>query len=853
MHSPTRRTRKIIRATTSACRTLMESLEGRRLLSFSPAVNYAVGSNAQAVVTADFNGDGRLDVATANYAGNNVSVLLGNAGGTFQAALNSPTGNSPLSLAVGDFNGDGKRDIATANVGNVSVLLGNGNGSFQAPSNIDIGSAPASVAVGDLNGDGKLDLGVTSNVYYPGSYGWYGGWYPGSYAGRANVMLGNGTGSFSAPTATSTGGGNLLSAAMADFNRDGKQDFAAVNYSSASVTVMLGAGTGVLGSPTSFNTGFYARALTVGEFTGDGILDLATAGQTVDILPGLGDGTFRPVVRQYIDPVALAPADFNGDGKLDVVTAENGSTVSVLLGTGAGAFRPAINMNTAAGSTSVAVGDFNGDGRPDVATANSTSNNVSVLLNDGAWPAADAPSISIGDVTVTEGNTGTVNASFSVSLSAASSQTISVQYGTADGTATAGGDYQTKSGTVTFAPGETTKTVSVLVNGDRIGESSESFVVLLSNAVNAFVADTTGVCVIVDNEPTISIDDYSAAEGNTGTKPFTITARLSAASDVPVSANFSTAEGDTEWWGGGGYYYYYPPPPATAGEDFQTASGTITFAPGETTKTITVMVNGDRAGESTEVFSVDLSNASGATFADGHALATIVDDEPYASVSGGSVFEGNSGTNDLPFTITLSNATDVPVTVNYTTADGSATTADGDYQAKTGSVTFAPGETSKTVNVTITGDRRGESDEYLSMSLTGATNAGISSGLAYATILDDEPRISINSASISEGNSGTRSMTFTVKLSAAYDQAVTVKYATQDSSAVSSSNDYVAKSGTLTFAAGQTTQTFTVTIRGDKKREGDESFYVLLSDPTTNALIETSYGWGTILNDDHRR
>src|SRR5687767_9490076 len=128
MHSSTRRTRKIVRATTPACRTLMESLEGRRLLSFSPAVSYTVGSNPQAVVSADFNGDGRLDVATANYAGSSVSVLLGNAGGTFQAAVNSPTGTSPSSLAVGDFNGDGKRDIATANVGNVSILLGNGNG-----------------------------------------------------------------------------------------------------------------------------------------------------------------------------------------------------------------------------------------------------------------------------------------------------------------------------------------------------------------------------------------------------------------------------------------------------------------------------------------------------------------------------------------------------------------------------------------------------------------------------------------------------------------------------------------------------------------------------------------------------
>jgi hypothetical protein len=149
----------------------LEVLEDRCLLSFSPVASFPVGTNPQAVVTADFNGDGRLDLATPNYGDNTVSVLLGNANGTFQPAQNSATGAIPLSLAVGDFNADGKLDLATANNGDVSVLLGNGNGTFQAPANINLGSSPASVAVGDFNADGKLDLGVTSNVYYPGSWG----------------------------------------------------------------------------------------------------------------------------------------------------------------------------------------------------------------------------------------------------------------------------------------------------------------------------------------------------------------------------------------------------------------------------------------------------------------------------------------------------------------------------------------------------------------------------------------------------------------------------------------------------------------------------------------------------------
>src|SRR5205814_4244629 len=158
-------------------------------------------------------------LATANFGDNTVSVLLGNGDGTFQPAVNSDTGAGPLSVAVGDFDGDGKLDLATANLGDVSVLLGNGDGTFGAPASIPMsdGSSPASVAVGDFNADGKLDLGVTSNVYYPGTPGtpgyWvcYSGWYdtyctyypgtpdtPGYYEGRANVLLGNGDGSFSA-------------------------------------------------------------------------------------------------------------------------------------------------------------------------------------------------------------------------------------------------------------------------------------------------------------------------------------------------------------------------------------------------------------------------------------------------------------------------------------------------------------------------------------------------------------------------------------------------------------------------------------------------------------------------------
>ena len=837
----------------------VETLEDRRVLAFAAPVNYDAGTNPQAIVSADFNGDGTLDLVTANYNSGNVSVLLGNAGGTFQTAQNSPTGSGPLSVAVGDFNADGKLDLATANAGDVSVLLGNGDGTFGAATSIGVAGSPQSVAVGDFNGDGKLDLGVTSNVYYPGSYGYW-GWYPGSYAGLANVLLGTGAGSFAAATVSNLGSGNHTSAAVADFNGDLKLDFASSSYEYGTVDVVLGTGTGSFGSPVAFSTGYYPYTVAAGDVNGDSKPDLVTAnfyGNTVSVLLGTGTGAtwaFGAATNYAAgsQPRSVALADFNGDGKIDLATANGDTgTVSVLLGTGTGSFKPPVNAAAGSYPLGVAVGDFNGDSRPDMASANYGTNNVSVLLNDGVWPALNAPSISINNALVAEGQEGTTVAEFTVTLSAIYTEIVTVHYATADYSALAGSDYEAAAGTLIFLPGETRMTIPVLVSGDRVVEYSEFFYLRLSDATSAFLARATGAGNIMDDEPRVSIDygPIVVTEGNTGTTTNALfTVRLSAPYDVPVSVNLSTVEGDTDFPDGGYYGYYYP---ATLNTDFQDASRTLTFDPGVIEMTIPITINGDRDGEPNEYFSANLSNPTFGTIIAPHAVGIIANDEPYASISGGgNVVEGNTGTKNLIFTVTLSAPSDAPVTVDFATTDGSATAAGGDYQAQTGTLTFPIGQTSQDITVLVNGDRLGEYDEYLYVNLTGATGAVLYYySIGYGTIVDNEPRLSINSVSLKEGNSGTSVMTFTVSLSAPYDQAVTVNYATQDSSATAGS-DYVATSGMLTFAAGQTTKTVTVTIRGDKAKEANESFYVLLSGVSSNALISNAYGWGTILNDE---
>jgi FG-GAP-like repeat/Calx-beta domain len=615
--------RRPIRRRSPASRLCLESLEDRCLLSFSPAVNYPVGVNPGAVVTGDFNADGRLDVAVAKPYSNTLSILLGNANGTFQAARNSATGASARSMAVGDFNADGKLDLATANAvdlattnsGSLSILLGDGRGAFQAPSNIEIGSNPSSVSVGDFNGDGKLDLGVASIVMYQGYYGPYAG------AVHDNVLLGNGDGSFVYwhMRPVDNRGYQILSAAgaAADFNGDGKLDFAtAVGTAVDSrVAVAPGSGDGRLGVPTFFDVGSSPFSVSVGDFDGDGKLDLVTANMpNISVLLGTGTGSFRAAQNDSAgsQPRTVSVGDFDGDGKLDLVTG-NAYNVGVLLGTGTGSFRQPLNVAAGLQSGQVSVGDFNGDGRPDVVSANYGSDDVSVLLNDGTWPAADTPSITVNDLTVAEGNSGTTAATFTVSLSAAYGQPVTIHYATANGSATAGSDYQPASGTLTITAGQTTATITVMVKGNRVGEANETFVVDLSGATNATIADGQGAGTILDDEPRISIGDVSKAEGKKGqTTVFTFTVTLSAAYDQAVTMSFDTVNGAA----------------TTSDNDYIARTGTLTFNPGETSKTITIEVKGDSKKEASETFYLDLSgNSVNSLFTKKRGIGTIRNDD----------------------------------------------------------------------------------------------------------------------------------------------------------------------------------------------------------------------------------
>jgi hypothetical protein len=397
------------------------------------------------------------------------------------------------------------------------------------------------------------------------------------------------------------------------------------------VTILLGkSGGGYNAGPTPA-TGTNPRYVVAGDFTGDGKPDLAVSNYgsgTVTVLRGTGTGSF---VQEAGSPIAvggspffLAAADFNGDGRLDVLVAGEGSDdygpVNLFLGRGNGTFGGPEAVDIGGWNPGIpAAGDYNGDGRPDLAVGVNYDQygtaSVAVMLNDGDWtpPPPLPPALRIGDVTVTEGNTGTRAATFTVTLSAASSQSVTVAYATGNGTATAGGDYQAASGTVTFAPGETAKTITVPVIGDRLGEPNETFVVNLSSPTNATLADSQGVGTITDDEPRISIGDVTKAEGKKNqTTLFTFTVTLSVAYDQPVTVSFKTTDGTA----------------TTNDQDYVAKTGTLTFAPGETTKTITIEVNGDNKKEANEYFYLDLfGNSTNSLFAKNRGLGTILNDD----------------------------------------------------------------------------------------------------------------------------------------------------------------------------------------------------------------------------------
>jgi len=671
-----------------------------------------------------------------------------------------------------------------------------------APPNVE----PAAPVPGQISEAGASSNSLTPESQSPGP--------PAQVLWSATVQAtAPGVETFTASPDTATGHDVLT------FGEDAAIPTADVAYSNASVTITAGSLPVVSISSVSQNEGNSGTTPFVFNLT----LSSAAAAP-VTVAYATADGTATVADNDYVAQ----------SGTVTFATGVTTQSVTILVnGDTKFEANETFTVNLSHPSSNAALG---------VATGTGT------IVNDDT-----APSLSISDVTQTKGTSGLTPFVFDVTLSAPSGVQTTVDYYTADGTATvANNDYQPLGTaaaplTLTFAPGTTTEAITVSVVGNTAVNANETFTVNLANATNASISNSKGTGTIVSGPalPTLSIDNVSQLDGTSGTTPFVFTVTLSSVATSPVTVAYATADGTA----------------TIANNDYVSNTGTLTFATGTTTQTITVAVVGTTTVEPSETFFVNLSDPSGATVSSsaGTGTGTIENDNvgpPTVSINSVSENEGSSGTTPFIFAVTLSAAATSPVTVAYATADGTATVANGDYVAQSGTLTFATGVTTETITIAVLGNTTAASGETFSVNLSSpSSNAVLGTSAGVGTILNDNsvaptPALSINNVSLNEGTSGTTNFVFTVTLSSAATSPVTVAFATADGTATVANDDYVAQSGTLTFATGVTSETITVAVLGNTTAASGETFSVNLSGASANATISSAQGIGTIINDN---
>ena len=451
----------------------------------------------------------------------------------------------------------------------------------------------------------------------------------------------------------------------------------------------------------------------------------------------------------------------------------------------------------------------------------------------------DSSSLSVGPGRGVEGN----NVNFPVTLSPASGQAVTVNYATAFGTATSD-DFPATTGVLTFTPDATgltptTLTVSVPTINDFLGEEEETFTLTLSGEMNAMLtpANATATGTIEDNDPpSLSVADASGMEGNNVV--FTVT--LVRTTGQVVTVNYATAPSTATSSADG------------VGADFTATSGVLTFAASELSKTVEVPTTHDTVDEPNETFTLTLSNPSAnVTLPNPTAMGTIEDNDAPLSLKVANT-EGDEG-GLVNFRVTLSRPVSTEmVTVSYATMPGTATSAD--FTATSGMLTFAANDESKTVSVQTTHDTVDEANETFTLELSSqSANVTLATERATGTIIDDDGAPSLSVAATSGDEGGL--VNFTVRLSPASGQAVTVNYATVPGTATSSADgvdaDFTAASGMLTFAVGETSKPVPVLTTQDNVYDPNETFSLMLSNPVGATLLSTdAVAEGKITDDE---
>ncbi len=412
-------------------------------------------------------------------------------------------------------------------------------------------------------------------------------------------------------------------------------------------------------------------------------------------------------------------------------------------------------------------------------------------------------------------------AELTVTLSGPTQYGAAIQVTTSDGTAQAGQDYTGKSEIFTIPGGSTSGVIEIPIIDDNIYEGAdESFTVTLSSPQRATLGQSKTTVYILDNDSIPEVGFASATftqNENAGTALLTV--GLTHPSRTDITVNYATLDGT-----------------ANAGTDYTATAGTLTIPAFSTSQTIAIPLLNDSVYEGSENFTVTLSSPTGASLQAAVATVTIADDETVPAVGfAPAAVSAAENAGSATLTVTLTGASKTDITVDYSTANGTAI-QDSDYTEKSGTITIPAGSVTATLNIPLLNDNVYEADETFTVTLSNPQGAALGIKTATVTITDDEtvPKLSFTPATLAV-HEGAGTATLTVTLSSETQNAVTVQYATQDGTAFGGS-DYTAKTGTVTIPAGSSAATVEITIKEDALYEGAEAFTVVLSSPSGAAI-----------------
>lgn len=758
--------------------------------------------------------------ASDGKASGTTGVAPGVGGGTTAYSIDTETaiiaiapivGLRPYSIVVGDFDKDGNTDLVTANKSSstVSVLLGNGDGTFKPTANFSVvgfnGLSPYSVAVADFNKDGKSDLVTANNV-----------------SNNISVLFGKGNGSFDpAINFVLQSASAPISVTVGDFNRDGKSDIVTANNASQNISVLLGNGTGGFGSATNFKVPSRPTSVTVGDFNADGISDLAVTSSffnNVSILLGNGNGTFNSATPFVVgtNPNSVVVGDFNKDGKLDLAVANSDSNnVSVLLGNGVGSFGTATNFNVGTKPVSVTVIDFDKDGKSDLAVVNADSDTVSVLLGDGTGNFGIATNFDVAtkpySVTVGDFNN---DGKSDLAVANSESRNVSVLLNNPD------------------EPVPPVPPQPILINEilfDPPSTDTTKEYIELRGTPNAILAPGTYLVGIEGDVGTSSgnvQDIFNLSGKQFGNNGLLVLLQKGNTYVVNPNANVVTNTGTGTGWGNGASSSIGH----TGANDIENESVNFFLIQAVTAPTL-----------STDIDSNNDGIADGTVYSNWTVLdsVSVLDGGTTDKAYGSIVFKKGSGAS-VPANATVVNTSFLAGYVGRSSNTTGSAASDWVASLTTGT---APNLTLGTVTNTSPTNFAEQPLNHI-----GGTNFAPPANLNYA--------ISTITPTVTEGNSGTQTVTFTVTRSGNTAVATTVNYAL-DGTATSGIDYNTIKvagvtgtpSGTLKFLVGETTKTISLNVVGENVTEVNETINLNLSYPNQTGAIAPATV--TIVNDDN--